>query len=161
LSGRFRLRQLQDAGFELLTRSPVGIGFDNFSALIASGAIRANQALVHAHNTFIQVGLDGGWLGLTGFLILTVGAVWVAFRSKGSTAQVSFGAALAGFLVQVTQDYFFFEPASLIFFGLLIAGALTKASAARFPDYSVGANAIPTVLRQEGKYQRAWTSARI
>ncbi|MFW2512321.1 O-antigen ligase family protein [Demequina sp. SO4-13] len=119
---------LQAGGTETLLQTPLGIGFDNFRSLIESGLISAPQALAHAHSTYIQMGLDGGWLGLAGFLILAVGAVLSALRSKDNTVRITFGAALAGLLVQVTQDYFFLEPASLVFFGLLVAGAIAKSS---------------------------------
>ncbi|UKA60770.1 O-antigen ligase family protein [Arthrobacter sp. FW306-2-2C-D06B] len=116
--------QLQAGGLQMLAKSPLGIGFNNFSALISSGDIYSTLALAHSHNTFVQMGLDAGWLGGAGFLILVVGAFWRAFRSKGGVVAVGFGAALAGFLVQVSQDYFFFEEASLVAFGLLVAGSV-------------------------------------
>lgn len=116
--------QLQAGGLQVLTESPLGIGFNNFSALVASGSIYSTLALAHAHNTFIQMGLDAGWLGGAGFLVLVAGAFWRGFRSKGDAIAIGFAAALAGFLVQVSQDYFFFEEASLVAFGLLVAGSM-------------------------------------
>lgn len=116
--------QLQAGGIDLLLHSPMGIGFNNFSELVASGKVYAPLALAHAHNTFVQMGLDAGWLGAGGFLILVLGAAWRAFRSRGGTMTAAYGAALVGFLVQVSQDYFFFEEASLVAFGLLLAGSL-------------------------------------
>lgn len=116
--------QLQVGGLELLARSPLGIGFDNFSALVASGQVYSTLALAHSHNTFVQMGLDSGWLGAGGFVVLVIGAAWVGFRAQGGTMAVAFSAALIGFAVQVSQDYFFFEEASLVMFGLLIAGSL-------------------------------------
>lgn len=116
--------QLQAGGFDLLRLNPLGIGFNNFSAYVASGDVYSTLALAHAHNTFIQMGLDAGWLGAAGFLILALGSFWISFRSVHRPVQLALGAALAGYLVQVSQDYFFFEQASLVLFGLLIGGAL-------------------------------------
>lgn len=118
--------QLQAGGFEVLKQSPLGIGFNNFSALVASGDVYSTLALAHSHNTFIQMGLDAGWLGGAGFLVLVIGASLRSFRAKGNTMVVAFGAALGGYLVQVSQDYFFFEEASLVLFCLLIAGAMSR-----------------------------------
>ena len=59
-----------------------------------------------------------------GFLVLVIGAFWHGFRAKGDAIAIGFAAALAGFLVQVSQDYFFFEEASLVAFGLLVAGSM-------------------------------------
>lgn len=116
--------QLQAGGFNVLLSTPLGIGFDNFSSLVASGDVYSTKALAHAHNTFIQMGLDAGWVGGTGFLVLVAGCFWRGFRSEGSNVSLAFCAALAGYLVQVAQDYFFFEEGSLALFGLLLAGSL-------------------------------------
>lgn len=116
--------QLQTGGLDLLAQRPLGIGFNNFSSVVTSGEVYSTQALAHSHSTFIQMGLDAGWLGLVGFVVLVVGAAWVGFRGQGGTMAVAYSAALIGFLIQVSQDYFFFEQASLVMFGLLIAGSL-------------------------------------
>lgn len=119
---------LQDAGRFLLSQHPQGIGFGNFESYVASGVVTADQALAHAHNLFIQTGLDDGWIGLLGFLGLSLLAILngglKGWRSRGDALQGVFAAALAGFLAQGLNDYFFFETGSLIVFGAILAGAL-------------------------------------
>lgn len=120
--------QLQAAGRELLAAHPAGIGFGNFRGFVASGAVRAEQAQAHAHNLYIQSGLDNGWLGMVGFVALCAIAVLrgalAGWRSDGTALQGVFAAALAGFCAQALYDYFFFETGSLIVFAALLVGSL-------------------------------------
>jgi hypothetical protein len=138
--------QLQAGGLDLLAHKPLGIGFNNFSSLVSSGEVYSTLALAHSHSTFVQMGLDAGWLGLAAFVVLVGGAALVGFRTQGGTMAIAFSAALIGFLAQVSQDYFFFEEASLAMFGLLIAGSLgaprqelpVNDSALSVADYAIG-----------------------
>ena len=124
--------QLQNAGGEILQQTPGGLGFDNFRRLIESGIVVADAALAHAHDLFIQIGLDTGWLGLFGFVLLMTVAclrgLRLGLRSGGRALQVAFAAALIGFLVQGLNDYFFFETGSLVMFSVLVLGAVAPTS---------------------------------
>lgn len=130
-------RQMQVAGGEILRSEPLGLGFDNFRHLVESGAIVAAKALVHAHDVFIQIGLDNGWLGLFGFVLLMMAACVCGLRVDLSSGvrglQAVFAAALIGFLVQGLNDYFFFETGSLVMFSVLVLGALAPVTDGRVP----------------------------
>ncbi len=118
--------QMQAGGMQLATEHPLGIGFNNFQAYVSTGIVDASKALAHSHNTFLQMALDAGWIGFAGFVILTVGACFAAIRAKHNALRLGAGAALIGFLGQVTQDFFFFEAASLTLFGLVLAMSAAK-----------------------------------
>lgn len=125
--------QLQTAGEEVLRQTPAGIGFGGFRRLIEGGYVSADQALAHSHNLYLQVGLDAGWLGLLGFVVLVCAACLRGFRLGRGTGspslQAGFAAALIGFLVQGQVDYFFFEFGSLVAFSILVMGAFAPTNA--------------------------------
>lgn len=121
---------LQNAGKQALVQYPGGLGYGNFAAYlrghVQSGQIR--EAFAHAQNTPVQIGLDAGWLGLAGFLMLFL---WpfglVLARGSGGSSIVrasAFAAALGGFMAQGLYDYLFFELAFLIFFVTMIWGTV-------------------------------------
>lgn len=136
-NGDFLRQQMQNAGVRLLEENPLGIGFNNFSTFVSSGLVFGEKALSHSHNTFVQMGLDAGWIGGLAFIILTVGSVFAAFRARGDAIRLGAGAAVAGFLAQTTQDFFFFEPASMAIFGLALAMSAARTSP-RKPDEETG-----------------------
>jgi hypothetical protein len=119
---------LHSAGQTLLNTNPLGIGYNNFQGLVASGAVSADQALAHSHNLYIQMGLDVGWLGLAGFISLVAIALLRALRfglrSGGYAYPAIFGAALSGYLANGPYDYLLYETGSMIVLAALIAGAL-------------------------------------
>jgi hypothetical protein len=133
------LRQsLQLGGAALASDHPLGVGFGNFSTFVSQGTIVASQALAHSHNTFIQMTLDTGWLGGVGFLVLVGAAVVSGLTSRQYPIASVFAAALGGALVQLTQDFFFFETASLIFFALIVGGSIPpKSDRSEFPGARV------------------------
>lgn len=131
-------RQMQQGGLEILGDTPLGIGFNNFKDFVSSGSVYGQQALSHTHNTYIQTGLDSGWAGLVGFLILVGGSAIAGLRSKGSMVRLGATAALIGCLGQVTQDYFFFEPASMVLFGVVLALAVASTDASAIPEPTAG-----------------------
>ncbi|KQY23223.1 hypothetical protein ASD16_11730 [Cellulomonas sp. Root485] len=118
--------QLQAAGFELLRSHPFGIGFESFSTFVASGVVTAERALSHAHNTYVQVGLDAGLLGLAGFLVLLAHVAVTLLRCPADDARVPAAAAVFGVAIQFTQDYFFFEFASLTLFVAVLGVAVAR-----------------------------------
>ena len=118
---------LEGAGQLMLQQHPLGIGFESFAIYTRMGLPGATVALAHAHDLYVQVGLDGGWLGLAGFVLIAGVALWrgtvAGLVSGGSATQGLFAVVLLGSLVQGVNDYFFFETGSLLYFVLLIVGA--------------------------------------
>jgi len=121
---------LHKAGEEALLRDPFGLGYGNFSYYLSSNVRSAHisQTFFHAHETPIQVGLDSGWLGLAGFLILFACPVLLVLGYGGGGIQTvraaAFAAALVGFMAQGLYDYFFYDQAFEIFFVAMVWGAI-------------------------------------
>jgi len=121
---------LQKAGEHALTQYPAGLGFGNFADYLRRNVRSAKipEAFAHAQNTPVQIGLDAGWFGLAGFLMLfvwPVGLVLVRRSAGPSTVRASaFAAALAGFMAQGLYDYLFFEIAFLIFVVAMVWGTI-------------------------------------
>jgi O-Antigen ligase len=121
---------LQQAGEQALERYPTGLGFGNFANYLRSHVrnIQIRQEFAHAQNTPVQVGLDAGWLGLAGFLLLFAWPIGLVLKhSKGGPSTVrasAFAAALCGFMAQGLYDYLFFEVAFLIFFVAMVWGTI-------------------------------------
>jgi O-antigen ligase len=130
ISGEDKTRfALQKAGEQALREYPFGLGYENFPFYLR-GHVRSMQIQMvfdHAHETPVQIGLDAGWLGLLGFLILwgcPIGLV-IARRGGGTSAvrASACAAALGGFMAQGLFDYLFYEIAFLLFFVTLVWGA--------------------------------------
>ncbi len=137
-------RQMQSGGLGLLDETPLGIGFNNFQAFVASGRISADKALAHAHNSYIQMGLDSGWIGLIGFVVITMGACLAGLKGGDVALRLGSAAALAGCLIQISQDFFFFEPASMALFGVVLALSAARAPMGiQPPDEGQGLLFIP------------------
>ena len=121
---------LHEVGEHALAAHPFGIGYGNFpfylNAHVRSGTVQT--AFFHAHETPVQVGLDAGWLGLIGFLMLWgYPIVLVLARGGGGPSVVrasAFAAALGGFMAQGLYDYLFYEIAFLALFVALVWGAI-------------------------------------
>ncbi len=121
---------LQKAGEHALARYPFGLGYGNFPFYLRAQvhSVQIQKAFDHAHETPVQIGLDGGWLGLLGFLILwgCPIALVIARRGGGSSAvrASACAAALGGFMAQGLFDYLFYEIAFLMFFVVLVWGTV-------------------------------------
>ena len=119
---------VQSAGLRALKSSPFGLGYGNFSYYVKTDVHNGHIqiAFFHAHETFIQLGLDAGWIGLGGFLLLIGAALRGVLRhSRGGPSAVrasAFAAALVGFLAQGLYDYLFYDLAFIILFMVLIWG---------------------------------------
>ncbi len=118
----------QKAGRTALAHSPLGIGYGNFSDYVGRNAVNAqtkDQAF-HSHNTFVQIGVEAGWVGLVGFLALIGVPLWRALRLSAkrmlSPRTAAFAAALIGILAQGLFDYLFHEIAILAFFVAVVWG---------------------------------------
>jgi hypothetical protein len=119
---------LQEAGKHALASDPFGIGYNNF-AVYLRGHIRSvniRQTFAHAASTPVQIGLDAGWLGLAGFLILWAWPIGLVIaRGTGGFSAVrasACAAALGGFMAQGLFDYLLYEIAFLAFFATLVWG---------------------------------------
>jgi O-antigen ligase len=118
----------QQAGREALVRSPLGIGYGNFSDYVGRNAVNAqtkDQAF-HSHNTFVQAGIEAGWIGLVGFFVLIgvplLRAARLSAKRMLSPRSAAFAAALVGILAQGLFDYLFHEIVILAFFVAVIWG---------------------------------------
>jgi hypothetical protein len=117
---------LQQTGRTALARNPLGLGYGNFSNYLAAHpARRLNILFWHSHQLPTQVGLDAGWLGLAGFLLLLGGALVSAIRSlgPGRIRNSAYAAALCGLMAQGLFDYLFYEISMLLLWVALVFGA--------------------------------------
>jgi hypothetical protein len=128
---------LQKAGEQGLREDPLGLGFANARAYLQSHvhSVYINQTFAHAQETFVQIGLDAGWLGLGGFLLLVLTPIGLVLtRGEGGASVVrasAFVAALGGFMAQGLYDYLFYEIAFIVFFLAMIWGTLHALRAGR------------------------------
>jgi O-antigen ligase len=118
---------LQATGRHALAHHPLGLGYGNFSYYLSGHpALGTGTAIFfHSHQLPTQVGLDAGWLGLAGFLILFAGALVCAIRAagEGRIRNTAFAAALCGLMAQGLFDYLFYEISMLAFWVALVFGA--------------------------------------
>lgn len=123
---------LQQTGQKALAQNPLGIGYGNFSAYLATHPTHGLQVqFFHTHELPIQIGLDAGWLGLAGFLGLFAAALGTAIRcaSRGAIRNTAFAAALCGLMAQGLFDYLFYEISMLALWTALVFGATHLATA--------------------------------
>jgi O-antigen ligase len=116
---------LQEVGTHALASHPLGIGYGNFQPYVERrGGVPT--ALFHCHQTLVQIGLDAGWIGLLGFVVLVFTPALAALRRiGGEVPTISAGcvAALMGLMAQGLNDYLFDELAFLIITMALVWGA--------------------------------------
>jgi len=128
---------LESAGRHALANNPLGLGYGNFSYYLnghpAPGIL---TPFFHSHQLPTQVGLDAGWLGLAGFLLLFAGAIFSAIRADGSGGirNTAFAAALCGLMAQGLFDYLFYEIAALALWVVLVFGATHGVGRRRGPS---------------------------
>lgn len=121
---------VQEAGERALATKPFGIGYGNFTLYVRShkNSSVIHEKFTHAQNTPIQIGLDAGWLGLAGFMLLFIVPVLLTFmrpiRGPGTVRASGFAAALCGFMAQGLFDYLFFEVAFVVFYVALVWGTV-------------------------------------
>lgn len=118
---------LQSTGRHALAHNPLGLGYGNFSYYLSGHpALGTGTAIFfHSHQLPTQVGLDAGWLGLAGFLLLFAGALVSAIRAAGQglIRNTAFAAALCGLMAQGLFDYLFYEISMLALWAALVFGA--------------------------------------
>jgi O-antigen ligase len=129
-SGSDRIRfEAQRLGYELLSENPLGIGYGRFSSYAEE---RTDTTLFHSHQVFPQVGLEAGWIGLVGFLLVFGGPIVLALRDRlaGPLPPLAGAApaALLGAGFQGLFDYLFQETAwSVVMVGLVWATVASHA----------------------------------
>jgi hypothetical protein len=135
---------VQKAGERALQQYPFGLGFGNAHFYLQDNvhSVYVSQAFNHAQNTPVQIGLDAGWLGLSGFLLLFVWPIGLILtRGRGGSSVVrasAFIAALGGFMAQGLYDYLFYEIAFVVFFLAMIWGAIHALSVEEGAKESAG-----------------------
>jgi len=128
---------LENAGATALATHPLGLGYRNFGFYLRGHVRTLNirHVFAHAQNTPLQIGLDAGWVGLGGFMMLflwPVGLVLVRGGEGPSSVRASaFAAALVGFMAQGSFDYLLYEIAFLAFFAALVWGTVHALSVDR------------------------------
>jgi len=128
---------LQEAGAHALVANPLGIGYENFPIYLREHVrnIHIEMVFDHAHETPIQIGLDAGWLGLAGFMVMFLWPIGLVIVRPGSGASAvrasACAAALGGFMAQGLFDYLFYEISFLVFVAVLIWGTAHSLSVAR------------------------------
>jgi len=131
---RFALERL---GLQALRDHPLGIGFNNFRFYVGSHPTQSisSEIASHSQNLPIQVGLDAGWLGLAGFLLLFVGSLLAAIRAGpwNGLRNIACAAALAGFMAQGMFDYLFYDISLVAFFAAMVWGATRSPLPASLP----------------------------
>jgi hypothetical protein len=118
---------LQATGRHALAHNPLGLGYGNFSYYLEGHPALGTGTAVffHSHQLPTQIGLDAGWLGLAGFLILFAGALISAIRAAGhgGIRNTAFAAALCGLMAQGLFDYLFYEISMVALWVALLFGA--------------------------------------
>jgi hypothetical protein len=118
---------LQATGRHALAHNPLGLGYGNFSYYLEGHPALGTGTAVffHSHQLPTQIGLDAGWLGLAGFLILFAGALVSAIRAAGhgGIRNTAFAAALCGLMAQGLFDYLFYEISMVALWVALLFGA--------------------------------------
>lgn len=106
----------QSAGRTFLADAPLGYGYGGYGDLVINTSlVGGDGATAHAHELFIQIGLDTGWLGLASYALLVLMALQRAVRYEFSMPAINglphlaFAAALTGFLLQGFNDYLLYE----------------------------------------------------
>jgi O-Antigen ligase len=120
---------LQRIGQTALEAHPLGLGYGNFPLYMTrSGATDevGGRAFFHAHRLPTQIGLDAGWLGFAGFVILALAPLVAATRAarekRLSPTAAGMAGALVALLAQGWFDYLFYELSFLVIFAALVWG---------------------------------------
>ena len=114
---RYRLQTWQGT-WQMLAAHPFGIGVGEraWRAIYPHFAVSGTGTVMHAHNVFLQVATELGFVGLIVFSILLGKAFLSAFKRKNFMPL----AAVAGALVMGSFDHLWYYPGMLVpFFAFL------------------------------------------
>jgi O-antigen ligase len=121
---------VQKAGEQGLREFPLGLGYGNAPFYLRNHvhSVYVKQAFSHAQETFVQIGLDAGWLGLGGFVLLFLWPMGLVLKHGGGGSSAvrasAFAAALGGFLAQGLYDYLFYEISFIVFVLAMVWGTI-------------------------------------
>jgi hypothetical protein len=143
---------VQKAGERGLREFPFGLGYGNapFYLRNHTHSVYVKQAFSHAQETFVQIGLDAGWLGLAGFLLLFLSPMGLVLKhGEGGSSAVrasAFAAAIGAFLAQGLYDYLFYDVSFIIIVLAMVWGTIHALSideeVNELPDTEVGSAAL-------------------
>ena len=114
---RYRLQTWQGT-WQMLASHPVGIGVGEraWRAIYPHFALSGTRTVMHAHNVFLQIATELGFIGLIVFLLLVGMCLYGAFKKKNAPLFLS----LSGTLVMGLFDHLWYYPGMLLpFFAFL------------------------------------------
>lgn len=135
LDGR---RAAWDFGAKVLVQEPLGVGFDGYERYannLASDILTAPQRQ-HAHNMYLQAGLDVGLVGLAAFCVLLAFALYAAFHAyrnkvKRELAMGVFTALVIIVLHGLLEPNMWGNKAGIVLWALMGAGVVFSKFGAR------------------------------
>ena len=117
-SNRYRLQTWQGT-WRMIYAHPfgIGIGEEAWRAVYPRYAVMGTATVPHAHNVFLQVVAEVGWVGLLLFAVLVVLSIRKAFRQRRFAAV----SALLGALVMGMFDHLWYFEGMLLLFATTLA----------------------------------------
>lgn len=126
----------------------VGIGTEAFHGAYLPYAAAGTESVAHAHNLYLEMGIELGILPLLIFLVfigvlVTVSLSRTVYREGESmrTLQIACFASLVGILIQGCTDYIFYNYRIMFLFfliaGMLVASARKRLTEAAVPEREV------------------------
>lgn len=128
---------------QLLARSPQGVGTDGFRAIAETDLAEVLSApqRAHAHNLFLEIGLDTGVIGLGGFIVIAAMAIisaWRVYRRPGAGNEralaIGILAALTVIAIHGTLDTIFWGAKPGVIMWALLGVALSLGSSLMKPN---------------------------
>jgi putative inorganic carbon (HCO3(-)) transporter len=115
---RYRLQTWQGT-CNMLGHHPVGIGVGEWAwrIIYPHYAVSGTKTVMHAHNVFLQVATELGFVGLAVFLLLII----VSLRRALRTREAAFLCAASGVLVMGMFDHLWYYPGMLLPFWSMLA----------------------------------------
>lgn len=105
-------------GVELLSRFPLGIGYDN-SSILKSFSFEIPSNLEHFHNNILNVAVETGWIGVGVFLWWHVRVLRTAWFARNDLAAAALGCGFIAWMAAGIVEYNFGD--SEVYFVLLAA----------------------------------------
>ncbi len=95
----------------------IGVGESAWRAVYPHYAVSGTKTVMHAHNVFLQMGVELGVVGLFAFLLLLGVSLWRALQGK----RIAAASSLAGVLVMGMFDHLWYAPGMLVPFCIILA----------------------------------------